>query len=425
MSRQEELQPGTAGQPTGKLRLLLISNHREFKIHFRARPWARELARRGHDVDVMCHAQTERFRTRIETIDGFRLIHSPDLLVGPLRQGWDPVCALRRKRFLFRENRNYDLIHCLDTRLAVIRPALAYARARNIAIVSDWIDWWGRGGLINERRPAWYRATFAGVETFFEEHYRNQLDGLTAVSQALIDRAVSLGVPREHCKWIPGGTNLAAFDPICSKEQSRQKLGIGPEQPVLCFAGLDVLVDLPLAFAAFERVRAVYDNAILLLLGVGEKEARAIPLDERSRGAVMVKGRVPYEQLADHLAAADVFLMPFADTISNRGRWPNKIGDYMCVGRPTVSNPVGEVKRLFDQHEVGVLTDPTPSAMADGALALLADPQRAQRIGLQARQVAETVFRWDRLVAELEQWYREVLLRKANAPAGGSDAAAG
>ncbi len=61
-------------------------------------------------------------------------------------------------------------------------------------------------------------------------------------------------------------------------------------------------------------------------------------------------GPVTYrELLPKYLAAADVFLMPYSNKISNVGRWPNKVGDYMCVGRPTVSNPVGEVKWLFEQ----------------------------------------------------------------------------
>ncbi|HRI89212.1 MAG TPA: glycosyltransferase, partial [Candidatus Hydrogenedentes bacterium] len=108
------------------LRILLVSNHRRFKINFRAHPWASELAARGHEVDVMCHANTERWRTKIEKVDGFRIIENPDLLIGALRQGWDPVCAYRRLRFLRRENKKYDLIHCLDTRLAVVWPALTY-----------------------------------------------------------------------------------------------------------------------------------------------------------------------------------------------------------------------------------------------------------------------------------------------------------
>jgi glycosyltransferase involved in cell wall biosynthesis len=391
------------------LKILLISNHRKYKIHFRAYPWARELAAHGHDVDVMCHADTERWRTRISHVDGFRLIENPDLLVGQLRQGWDPVCAWRRGRFLFRENKQYDIIHCLDTRLAVIWPALAYARARNIKIVSDWIDWWGRGGLIDERRPWWYKRFFGGIETWFEEHYRNQLDGLTTISQALIDRAVALGVPRGRCSQIPGGANFAAFDPVPSRQESRHKLDIPNDVPVVCFSGLDVLIDLPLAMNAFREVLRTFPDAVFLLVGPSKKDLRGLVPEDVPESSILSTGPVPYGELRTYLPAADVFLMPYADKVSNRGRWPNKVGDYMCVARPIVSNPVGEVKRLFEEHGAGVLCAPEPEAMAAEVVALLRDPEMARRIGAQGRLAAEQLLTWERLIERLEQFYRAII----------------
>jgi glycosyltransferase involved in cell wall biosynthesis len=393
-----------------RLKILLVSNHRRFKINFRAHPWARELAALGHDVDVFCHADTERWRTRIEQCDGFRIVEHPDMLVGPLRQGWDPYCAWRRKRFLFAEDKDYDIIHCLDTRLAVIWPCLAYARARGIPIVSDWIDWWGRGGLIDERRPWWYKKTFGGVETWFEEHYRDQLDGLTAISHALIDRAVALGVPRDHTFWIPGGANLQAFANSPSKEESRRMQDIGAEAPVVCFSGLDVLIDLPLAVVAFQQVRAAKPDAVLLLVGPTQRQAREAAGGGEIDG-IVATGPIPYRDLAAHLAAADVYLMPYANKVSNVGRWPNKVGDYFCMARPIVSNPVGEVKLLFEDHEVGVLAEETPESMAHAVMRLLDDPGRCAELGRNGLEVAETLLPWTRLVAGLEAWYRDVLRR--------------
>jgi glycosyltransferase involved in cell wall biosynthesis len=392
-----------------KLKILLISNHRKYKIHFRAYPWARELAARGHDVDVMCHADTERFRTRVSHVDGFRLIENPDLLVGQLRQGWDPVCAWRRGRFLFRENKPYDIIHCLDTRLAVIWPALAYARARQIPIVSDWIDWWGRGGLIAERRPWWYKLLFAGVETYFEEHYRARLDGLTTISQALIDRAVDLGCRRDRCIQIPGGANLAAFDPVPSREECRRKLDIPNDVPVVCFSGLDVLIDLPLAFDAFAQLLKTFPDAVFLLVGPSKKDIKELLPGGIPETSVLSTGPVPYGELRNYLPAADLYLMPYADKVSNRGRWPNKIGDYMCVARPTVSNPVGEVKRLFEEQGVGVLSAADPAAMAAECVALLRDPESARQVGARARMVAEQAFTWEKLVEKLESYYYSII----------------
>ncbi|MCC6694686.1 MAG: glycosyltransferase family 4 protein [Candidatus Hydrogenedentes bacterium] len=399
----------TSDSPRTPLRILLVSNHRRFKINFRAHPWARELAARGHEVDVMCHANTERWRTRIEHTDGFRIIENPDLMVGTLRQGWDPVCALRRWMFLRRENRQYDIIHCLDTRLAVVWPALAYARRSGIPIVSDWIDWWGRGGLIQERRPWWYRRLFAWIEVFFEEAYRNKLDGLTAISHALVDRAVDLGVPRERCLHIPGGANLGAFADVPGKRECRAELGIPVDAPVVCFSGLDVLIDLELAIRAFEILMQRDPRTVLLLVGPTERDARERVSDARVLGKIRALGPIPYGLLSRRLAAADVFLMPYTNKVSNVGRWPNKVGDYMCVGRPTVSNPIGEVKRLFEQYDIGALCDETPEGMAEGAWAYLQNPARSAEVGERARAVAKDVFAWEKLIEPLESFYYDLV----------------
>jgi len=317
------------------LSILLISNHRRFKIHFRAYPWARELARLGHDVDVFCHADTERWRTRIVHADGFRIVENPDMLVGALRQGWDPYCAVRRGMFLNREHKQYDIIHCLDTRLAVIWPALRYARANGIPIVSDWIDWWGRGGLIQERRPRWYQLLFGGVETWFEEHYRAKLNGLSAISAALVERAVSLGCERDRCIVINGAADLDTFAAPASREEARACAGLPANAPVVCFSGLDVLIDLPMAIKAFEIILHELPDARLLLVGPDERTARAMVSTPGTMASITALGPVAYKQLPKILAAADVFLMPYPDKVVNVGRWPNKIGDYMAVGRPT------------------------------------------------------------------------------------------
>jgi len=346
------------------------------------------------------------------------------MLFGALRQGWDPYCAVRRGAFMFGEGKRYDIIHCLDTRLAVIWPALAYARAHGTPIVSDWIDWWGRGGLIDERRPGWYKATFGGVETWFEEHYRAKLDGLTTISHALMRRGVALGCQKDRCIVINGAADLATFAKPASRESARERLGLPQGVPVLCFSGLDVLIDLPVAVRAFERVRQQRPDARMLLVGPSQADAKASVTSAESLPAISALGKVPYKQLPEVLPAADIFLLPYPNKIVNVGRWPNKIGDYMAVGRPTVANPVGELIDLFTKYQIGRLADETPEAMAEAALALLANPQEAERIGLQARRIAETDLNWTSQIARLEAWYRDII-QKRQASLGGVPVQAG
>lgn len=397
----------------------MVCNHRRFKVYFRGYPWARELARRGHDVDLFCHADTARLKTEIEAVDGFRIVHSPDLLVGALRQGWDPYCAVRRAAFMFREGKAYDLVHCLDTRPAVVWPALAYARVHNIPIVSDWIDWWGRGGLIAERRPRWYQLAFGGIETWFEEHYRARLDGLTAISHALMQRGIDLGCDPDRCIVINGAADMATFASPLSKPEARARLGLPADDPVVCFSGLDVLVDLPLAVQTFERILDAKPAARLLLVGPGMAEAAAATKHRETLESVVALGKVPYHDLPKILPAADLFLLPYPDRIVNVGRWPNKIGDYMAVGRPTVANPVGELKALFDRFDIGVLSGASALQMADAAIDLLRDPARLECLGRNARLAAETHLSWSTQIGRLEDFYRSILAHAGMLAASG------
>ena len=317
---------------------------------------------------------------------------------------------------MFGEGKRYDVIHCLDTRLAVIWPALAYARAHGIPIVSDWIDWWGRGGLIDERRPGWYKASFGGIETWFEEHYRAKLDGLTTISHALMRRGVDLGCDLDRCIVINGAADLTTFANPASREAARARVGLPATVPVVCFSGLDVLIDLPMAVRAFEIIHAQLPDARLLLVGPTGADAQACVTTPDALPAITAIGKVPHKELPNVLPAADVFLLPYPNKIVNVGRWPNKIGDYMATGRPTVANPVGELIDLFSRYQIGRLASETPEAMAAEALVLLTDPVLAARLGQEARRVASTDLNWSSQISRLESWYRDIIQKHQRLP---------
>ena len=77
----------------------------------------------------------------------------------------------------------------------------------------------------------------------------------------------------------------------------------------------------------------------------------------------------------------------------------------MCIGRQTISNPVGEVKWLFERYPIGSLCEETPEGMAATARDYLSDADRCVRVGTYAREVATKVFAWDKLIVGLENWY--------------------
>lgn len=384
------------------MKLLYLTHHRRFKCFARPGLFARLMVKAGHQVTVVCTADRARFKDRESEDQGVRYLEVADLLPGQLRSGWDPASILRRLRRL--AGLSFDALHLFETRPATIYPALHLARRTGVPLVMDWNDWWGRGGLITELRPRWYQFLFEGFETFFEEHFRTRAAATTVISHALGERAAHLGVPRNTIHWIPGAADIRRFHPM-DQAQARTDLGLDPQAFLMGFSAMDVINDAAFVFQAARRVMADEPRARLVMMGRDLPALHALAREHGISDRFTHLGLFPQERLPVPLAAMDVFLLPYTGRISNLGRWPNKVGDYLASGRPVVTNPTGEMSTLFQGQEGGLLAGETPEAFAAAILELARDPARRMELGRQARTLAERELAPEHMVERLLRVY--------------------
>lgn len=380
------------------MKLLYITHHRRFKTFARPALFARVMAQAGHEVTLLCTADQARFRVREGRSDGVRVIEMPDLLPGALRSGWDPVSILRRSRAISLES--FDALHLFETRPATIYPALNYAQGRTTPLIIDWNDWWGRGGLIRELRPRWYQLLFEGFETYYEEHFRTRARVTTVISHALGERAVQLGVPPTSVHWIPGAADLQHFTPA-DRLAARRALGLPAGDFLLGYSALDVVHDASLVVAAVARVLAEWPTARLVMTGQPRPALAQLAAQHGIAERFTHLGLLPYDRLPTALAAMDLLLLPFTHRVSNLGRWPNKVGDYLASGRPVLTNPVGEMKTFFQNQPGRWLADEQPEAFAQAILHLARNRDEREAMGAQARRLAEQELTPDRLTQRL------------------------
>ena len=85
------------------------------------------------------------------------------------------------------------------------------------------------------------------------------------------------------------------------------------------------------------------------------------------------------------------------------------MNDYLYLGRPTVSNPVGDIKILFEKHSVGYLAEWDPDDFAEKIIFLLENPQICAELGQNAIDVAKTDHNWENLAIKLENFYFKIL----------------
>lgn len=357
----------------------------------------------GHEVTLLCISDAARLGIKERFIDGVRYVEMPDLLPGKLRTGWDPWDGFNRWLWL-RKNFDFDLVHAFETRPATIHPLQLAMRKQKIPLVIDWIDWWGRGGIITTNRPQWYQVLFGAFETFYEEHFRTMADATTVICTALGHRAEGLGVHPDSIFKVPIGADMETI-PYVDSYTYRADFGLSTTDRIALFSAMDATMDVELVFDAAKKVKEKCPSFRLVMTGNGADSLTKQAVGKGIGDVFIHLGRLPQEDFVKALTCADVFLLPFADKIYNRGRWPCKIGDYLAAGRPIISNPVGEVREIMQKHQVGVLTKFTPEAFAEGILQILNDPEQAAKMGRAARQVAETDLAWDGIIDELERSY--------------------
>lgn len=376
--------------------LFIVHNQtRKGGAYYRGLNLAKPLIRRGHDVTLMTIHPTARLRTVERELDGVKLVESPDLLWGIGRTGWDPWDTLHRTLWLRR--RQYDIIHTVDTRPAVVLPALLSRRANGAKWIADWTDWWGRGGAAEERAGRAVRMLIGPLEQFFEEKPRPYADATVVISRALGRRAQELGIAGDRILYLPPGADPDAIRDT-SQEKARELVGLNAEGRYIGYLGNIYQRDADLLFGALECLEA--NDARLVMVGEPGCQVR-----RQVKDRVSITGRVPFGNMLDWLSACDVLALPLSDTIANRGRWPSKVNEFVAVGRPTVACDVGDVAELLRDNDIGLLAKPEPVDFAAKLDELLADPARAKAMGDRAREVARTTYSQDAAGEKLEQFY--------------------
>ncbi len=371
----------------------------------RALPLARELARRGHAVALFAppYDSPEDAR-RCWTDSGVEVINLPLPAFGRGTGVW--YLALGWRLFRAAAAWQPDVVHVFKPKgpsglagmllWATRRDGDAAARARGAAathreaigrprIIMDSDDWEGDGGWNDDPRSGYSRLQrrfFAWQERYGLSH----ADAWTVTSECLCQRAIAFGAAPERVFVLHNGITAEPSSII------RRPSSIVGRQSVLIytrFAGVRP-ADVGAIWAA---VRARVPQAALTVVGrglAGEEQALC------GTPGIMVRGWLEPAEMPAVFAAADLAIVPWADTLPNRARHSAKVLDLMAAGLPIVAYAVGELPATVG--EAGVLVPPGDvQAFAGAVAALLADSDRAERFGAAAQARVRVEFTWSRL----------------------------
>ncbi len=217
--------------------------------------------------------------------------------------------------------------------------------------------------------------------------------GVVAVSQALADKAVELGVEASRVHVIYNGVEPNLFHPG-SRIEARAKLALPQDERILLYVGnlkdskgcLDLL-------EAFPRVLLAHTDTNLLFVGAGPcretilQRSAALGIQDRVR----LIGAVEHYALGDWFRATDLLCLP-----SHNEGVPNVVLEAMACGTPVVATRVGGIPEVLPE-QAGILVNAHDRIGLEGALVDALDTSwDTELIASQASR-----FRWDENIQRL------------------------
>jgi glycosyltransferase involved in cell wall biosynthesis len=236
-------------------------------------------------------------------------------------------------------------------------------------------------------------------------------DRLIAVSQASARFCCLLGCPEKRITVVPNGVDLSCFNGNLDAFVMREELNIGDEPLVVTASRLIKRKNPNLLISAFAKVLKVVPDAKLVIAGSGREQDN---LSRQVKGlnianSVFMVGGLAREQVAQLMAAADVFVLP-----SKMESFGLALLEASAAGVPVVCSNAGGVPEVFQDGFNALLYPPGDDiAMAKAIIRLIQDRELAKTISANA-VVTSRRFTWEIAAERTLRVYEEVLQENAS-----------
>ena len=341
--------------------------------------FVRGLRSRGHTVDLVRPRQ--RHESRRNDSFEWRVPGLPIPMYQDLRIGLPLVSQLRKRWSAVRP----DLVH-VATEGPLGWAGIRAGRAVGVPVTSDFRTNFDQ--YSDHYGFSWLRGLVSG----YLKHFHNATDRTFAPTPAMRNALTDNGF--ERVEVVGRGVDAENFAPARTSSKLRDQWGAKQDAPVLLYVGrIAAEKNVPLAFRAFEAVRARIPAARFVIVGDG-------PLREKLAGAhpdAIFVGPQSGSALAEHYASADIFLFP-----SLTETFGNVTLEALASGLLVVAFRSGAAAVHISDCTSGILIDPDDSQeFIAGACALAHQFRWLGMMRSEARR-AGLAASWDAVINRFE-----------------------
>jgi glycosyltransferase involved in cell wall biosynthesis len=255
-------------------------------------------------------------------------------------------------------------------------------------------------------------------------HLCRYAKGLVTICRAALDSFEALyGPPPFPARVIYNGVNLEMFNRELRMQKravSRLKYHLKEDDIVVLYAGrITYTKGLDLILSAWQEVQKAIPNLKLVI--AGDEKFERVPdlafcrqfreaLVRLGSQNIRLVGWIPYEQMMELYAAADISILASREVEGNS----MFLLESMACGIPVISTRVGGVPEVVSDGKTGILVPigDAHSGLVEALRRLALDPNLREKMGMEAAAHVRANFSTKRMAQELASFIGEVVERE-------------
>jgi len=251
------------------------------------------------------------------------------------------------------------------------------------------------------------------------EFARANFDGVTTITEHLRDEITAkFGIPAQAMAVWTSGVDVEHFRPRDAAEL-RHRLGL--EGKFVAFYHGNVqqnrgVAELVEAMDLLRDLSEVY----LLVVGGGHEWSTLERIKQEKRLArVILQPGVPYSEMPEWIAVADLCVAPLPDHPWWRVSSPLKLMEYLAMGKPVLLTEIPAHRAVIPSDEDAFYVPRChPQDFADGLRRALRERPRSAEMGPRGRDRATSDLTWKGQAAVLKKYLERVLAEEISLRSG-------
>ncbi len=363
-----------------------------------------DLVQRGHEVAVITYGDLE------EEYD------YPYPVKRISRRQSIPVRLIKFVYRILSIGRRYDLLFVNNYGLPAVVANAFLRKPMAIKLVGDFAwEYSIRHGLIDRNE---------GIDEFQGKSHSFQVELLKRLQLFYVSKAGAIiapsryfkgiisgwGIPQDKIGVIYNAIEVSEYDPACSKEEARKRLGLNGKI-MLTVARLTPWKGVDRIIEVLPEIRRQIKEGRLVVVCDGPElgNLQRLAGELGVKGYVSFVGRVPHEEVPYYLRAADVFVL-----YSGYEGLPHVVLEAMATGVPVILSDKGGNREVVEDGVNGLLVPiGNQERLKEAILRILRDEALARRFVEESREGVKQDFRWDVLVNRTLRVFQTVIMNSS------------